>query len=117
MGSSIGACFYSGPQAGRSKGPSRTHAIRVVFACSSADCAVRRCGAGSPYPASSGETAGSGDPVLPPTALPRLRHLPSLSRRLHPLLGSALFVVLGATRAFSDAGPEPAGPTVAALVA
>jgi hypothetical protein len=36
---------------------------------------------------------------------------------LHPLLGSALFVVLGATGAFSDAGPEPAGPTVAALVA
>ena len=34
---------------------------------------VRPCRAGSPYPASVGETAGSGDPALQPTASSRLR--------------------------------------------
>jgi len=60
----------------------RTHAVRALVARSSKECPVRPCRAGSPwppkpwrrrpYPASLGETAGSGDPALQPTASSRL---------------------------------------------
>src|SRR5664280_1366080 len=49
-----------------------TPAVGALVARSSEECPVRPCRAGSPYPASLGETAGSGDPALQPTASSRL---------------------------------------------
>src|SRR5664280_3458150 len=72
-----------------------THAVGALVARSSKECPVRPCRAGSPYPASLGETAGSGDPALQPTASSRLS-LPS--RFAFPLCLSGIRRVLVAIR-------------------
>jgi hypothetical protein len=57
-----------------------THAVGALVARSSKECPVRPCRAGSPYPASLGETAGSGDPALQQTASSRLRRNDSVDQ-------------------------------------